>query len=38
MTFASWLVIWPGLTLVILIVAFNLCGDACDALIGKKSA
>ena len=42
MTFASWLVIWPGLTLVILIVAFNLCGDAVrDALdphFGKKSS
>ena len=33
MTFDSWLVICPGLTLVILIVAFNLCGDAVrDAL------
>ena len=28
MTFDSWLVIFPGLALVLLIVAFNLCGDA----------
>ena len=33
MTFDSWLVIFPGLSLVGLIVAFNLCGDAIrDAL------
>ncbi len=33
MTFDSWLVIFPGLALVFLIVAFNLCGDAIrDAL------
>lgn len=33
MTFDSWLVIFPGLALVLLIVAFNLCGDAVrDAL------
>ena len=33
MTFHAWLVIFPGLALVVLIVAFNLCGDAVrDAL------
>lgn len=33
MTFDPWLVICPGLVLVVLIVAFNLCGDAVrDAL------